>query len=75
MRSMIIEPRVILLSLLLAVCADVAGPERAGDRRTTAPAFVRHRRQVPIEAPDSVSIPPLIPPIVEEMPLQPGMVQ
>jgi hypothetical protein len=69
MHSMIARPVVIVSAILLAACADPVGPgpESLGGPAVDA-ACARPRRGAPIPSPDSVGIPPSIPPIYEQLP-------
>ena len=55
------------LALLVAACGDPLGPSNPVDHPTTVEAL-RQRPAVPVSVPDSVGIPPSIPPIYEEAP-------
>lgn len=67
MYSMITARRAMALALLAAACGDPLGPSDPVDQPTTVEAL-RHRPSAPASVPDSVGIPPSIPPIYEEAP-------
>jgi hypothetical protein len=68
MRCMIMARGAMVLAFLIAACAVPSAPPNPGvDRPTTVEAF-RQRPTVPGSFPDSVGIPPSIPPIYEEAP-------
>jgi hypothetical protein len=68
MRSMIFGCGVIALVAVVA-CTQPSGPEQSpGDEPATVAMLARQRSPVPATVPDSVGIPPSIPPIVEEAP-------
>jgi len=70
MRSIIVGG-LVLLAPILTSCADPTSPtpQPAHDAAVLA-AFARHRPTVPFLVPDSVGIPPSIPPIFEEVPAE-----
>ena len=69
MHSMIAGRVVILAAALIAACADPVGPApQVVDDPTFYAAFARKRPSPPVSIPDSVGIPPMPPPIFEEMP-------
>lgn len=76
MRVMVAAPTVFLAAILLAACADPFGPpvRVVGDPTTFARLGPRWPT-VPIAPPDSVGIPPSIPPIYEEVPSEFGGAQ
>ena len=66
MRSLIIEAGIIVLATLTAACADPVAPVLPG---VEARGLVARRGPTaPVPVPDSVGIPPSIPPIFEEAP-------
>ena len=67
MYSMITARRAMALTLFVAACGDPFGPSNPVDHPTTVEAL-RQRPAVPVSVPDSVGIPPSIPPIYEEAP-------
>jgi hypothetical protein len=69
MHSMIAGRVVLLAAALLAACADPVGPtQQLVDDPTVFEAFARKRPAEPVSVPDSIGIPPSIPPIFEEVP-------
>ena len=69
MHSMIAGPIVIVSAMLLAACADPIGPGRNTlGNPTVVATLARGRPGAPVPVPDSVGIPPSIPPIHEEVP-------
>jgi hypothetical protein len=69
MHSMIVGRVVILAAAVIAACADPVGPtQQVADDPTVFAAFARKRPSLPGSGPDSVGIPPMPPPIFEEVP-------
>lgn len=69
MHSIIGGRPVVLAATLIAACADSVGPiPRSADDPTVVAALVRERPTTPVSVPDSVGIPPSIPPIFEQLP-------
>ena len=63
----------ILAAALVTACADPVGPsQHVVDDPTVVAAFARQRPTAPVSAPDSIGIPPSIPPIFEEVPAELG---
>lgn len=63
-------PVVLLWSLTLSACADPIGPTEVIGRGPSMVVERAHRPGTgPISVPDSIGIPPSIPPIYEEAPL------
>lgn len=61
----------ILAAALIAACADPMGPPpQLVDAPTVVTAFARQRPTAPVSVPDSIGIPPSIPPIFEEVPAE-----
>jgi hypothetical protein len=67
MYSMITARRAMALTLFVAACGDPFEPSNPVDHPTTVEAL-RQRPAVPVSVPDSVGVPPSIPPIYEEAP-------
>ena len=63
-------PVVLLSAVTLSACADPIGPsEGIGRSPSVAVEHARRPGTGPISVPDSIGIPPSIPPIYEEAPL------
>lgn len=61
----------ILAAALITACADPVGPpQQVVDDPTVVAAFARQRPTAPVSVPDSIGIPPSIPPIFEEVPAE-----
>ena len=61
----------ILAAALIAACADPVGPPpQVVDAPSVVAAFARQRPTAPVSVPDSIGIPPSIPPIFEEVPAE-----
>jgi hypothetical protein len=61
----------ILAAALITACADPVGPpQQVVDDTTVVAAFARQRPTAPVSVPDSIGIPPSIPPIFEEVPAE-----
>lgn len=60
----------ILVAALITACADPVGPPRQVVDPTVVAAFARQRPTAPVSVPDSIGIPPSIPPIFEEVPAE-----
>jgi hypothetical protein len=69
MRSLIIGHSVIVLTMAATACADPVAPTLPGvDDRSTIARVARGGPTAPASVPDSVGIPPSIPPIFEQAP-------
>ncbi|HJU68541.1 MAG TPA: hypothetical protein VJ650_09885 [Gemmatimonadaceae bacterium] len=68
MSSMITARAALALMLLGAACSEPSGPAGPPMTQQTTVEVVRQRPTVPGSIPDSVGIPPSIPPIYEEAP-------
>lgn len=69
MHSLIAGRLLILTAMLIAACADPVRPTPPpGYDPTVVAAVSRQRAPAPVSVPDSVGIPPSIPPIFEELP-------
>ena len=69
MRSLIIGHSVIVLTMVATACADAVAPALPGVHdRSTVPRIARGGPTAPASVPDSVGIPPSIPPIFEQAP-------
>jgi len=69
MRSIIVGG-LVLLAPMLTSCADPTSPTPQPAHDVVLAAFARQRPTVPFLVPDSVGIPPSIPPIFEEVPAE-----
>jgi hypothetical protein len=74
MHPMVAGPIIVLTVIAIAACADPTGPGRTivGDPTVIA-HLGRERPTVPGFPPDSVGIPPSIPPVYEEVPPELGI--
>lgn len=69
MHHVIAWPIVVVTAILLAGCVDPVGPIPRGVADPTSVAAIDRRRPpATYPFPDSVSVPPLLPPIYEEIP-------
>lgn len=69
MRSLIMAHGIIVLTILATACADPTAPTFPDDYgRGTVARVARPTPTPPVSIPDSVGIPPSIPPIFEEAP-------